>query len=72
MVEDELADARRFGIPDAEGTALRTLGLVADKHRAPLIPLRAVSPAALAPATPAPTMVRDAAAGRADHPMTGP
>ena len=29
MVEDELADARRFGIPDAEGTALRTLGLVA-------------------------------------------
>ena len=29
MVEEELADARRFGIPDAEGTALRTLGLVA-------------------------------------------
>ena len=29
MVEDELADARRFGIPDAEGVALRTLGLVA-------------------------------------------
>jgi DNA-binding CsgD family transcriptional regulator len=29
MVGDELADARRFGIPDAEGTALRTLGLVA-------------------------------------------
>ena len=29
MVEDELADARRFGIPDAEGAALRTLGLVA-------------------------------------------
>jgi DNA-binding CsgD family transcriptional regulator len=28
-VEDELADARRFGIPDAEGAALRTLGLVA-------------------------------------------
>ena len=28
MVQDELADARRFGIPDAEGTALRTLGLV--------------------------------------------
>jgi DNA-binding CsgD family transcriptional regulator len=28
MVRDELADARRFGIPDAEGTALRTLGLV--------------------------------------------
>ena len=28
MVEQELADARRFGIPDAEGTALRTLGLV--------------------------------------------
>jgi DNA-binding CsgD family transcriptional regulator len=28
MVEDELADARRFGIADAEGTALRTLGLV--------------------------------------------
>ncbi len=29
MVEQELADARRFGIPDAVGTALRTLGLVA-------------------------------------------
>jgi DNA-binding CsgD family transcriptional regulator len=29
IVEDELADARRFGIPDAQGTALRTLGLVA-------------------------------------------
>jgi DNA-binding CsgD family transcriptional regulator len=29
MVEEELADARRFGIPDAEGTALRTFGLVA-------------------------------------------
>jgi len=29
MVEEELADARRFGIPDAEGTALRTVGLVA-------------------------------------------
>lgn len=28
MVEDELADARRFGILDAEGAALRTLGLV--------------------------------------------
>ena len=28
-VEEELADARRFAIPDAEGTALRTLGLVA-------------------------------------------
>jgi DNA-binding CsgD family transcriptional regulator len=28
MVEGELADARRFGIRDAEGTALRTLGLV--------------------------------------------
>ena len=28
MVQDELADARRFDIPDAEGTALRTLGLV--------------------------------------------
>src|SRR2546423_10895757 len=26
--ESELADARRFGIPDAEGAALRTLGLV--------------------------------------------
>ena len=29
IVEDELADARRFGSADAEGTALRTLGLVA-------------------------------------------
>src|SRR5439155_24371060 len=29
MAEDALADARRFGIPDAEGEALRTLGLVA-------------------------------------------
>jgi hypothetical protein len=29
IVEDELADARRFAIPDAEGAALRTLGLVA-------------------------------------------
>jgi DNA-binding CsgD family transcriptional regulator len=29
MAEDELADAHRFGIPDAEGAALRTLGLVA-------------------------------------------
>jgi DNA-binding CsgD family transcriptional regulator len=29
MAEEELADARRFGIPDAEGTALRALGLVA-------------------------------------------
>ena len=29
MAEDELADARRFGIRDAEGAALRTLGLVA-------------------------------------------
>ena len=29
IVEEELADARRFAIPDAEGTALRTLGLVA-------------------------------------------
>jgi DNA-binding CsgD family transcriptional regulator/tetratricopeptide (TPR) repeat protein len=28
MVEDELGDARRFGIPDAEGAVLRTLGLV--------------------------------------------
>jgi DNA-binding CsgD family transcriptional regulator len=26
--EDELADARRFGAPEAEGAALRTLGLV--------------------------------------------
>jgi DNA-binding CsgD family transcriptional regulator len=29
MAESELADARRFAVPDAEGTALRTLGLVA-------------------------------------------
>jgi DNA-binding CsgD family transcriptional regulator len=29
VAESELADARRFGIPDAEGAALRTLGLVA-------------------------------------------
>src|SRR5829696_652251 len=28
MAEDELADAHRFGLPDAEGAALRTLGLV--------------------------------------------
>src|SRR5215218_799785 len=28
MAEDELADAHRFGVPDAEGAALRTLGLV--------------------------------------------
>lgn len=28
-VEEELADARRFGVADAEGAALRTLGLVA-------------------------------------------
>ncbi len=29
IVEDELADAHRFAVPDAEGAALRTLGLVA-------------------------------------------
>lgn len=28
MAEDELREARRFAIPDAEGIALRTLGLV--------------------------------------------
>ena len=28
MVQDELADARRFGIPDAEGASLRTLGVI--------------------------------------------
>jgi DNA-binding CsgD family transcriptional regulator len=28
MAEDELADARRFGVPEAEGASLRTLGLV--------------------------------------------
>ena len=28
MAEEELADARRFGVPDAEGASLRTLGLV--------------------------------------------
>jgi DNA-binding CsgD family transcriptional regulator len=28
MAEDELADARRFAVPDAEGTALRRLGIV--------------------------------------------
>jgi DNA-binding CsgD family transcriptional regulator len=29
MADEELADARRFGVPDAEGSALRTVGLVA-------------------------------------------
>jgi ATP/maltotriose-dependent transcriptional regulator MalT len=29
LAEDELADARRFGVPEAEGASLRTLGLVA-------------------------------------------
>ena len=29
LAEDELADARRFAVPDAEGASLRTLGLVA-------------------------------------------
>ena len=28
MAEEELADARRFGVPEAEGASLRTLGLV--------------------------------------------